>query len=88
MAHGYILVTGESMLANIFLCIFCPGTITTQAESINSDFQLGLDWTDVYDTHSIEHRTEPGSHENISGQLILPQRLWLSVGVFANSNPD
>ena len=28
---------------NIFLCIFCPGTMTTHAESINSDLQRGLD---------------------------------------------
>ena len=31
----------------------------TQAESINSDLQRGLDiydWTDVYETHNIEHR--------------------------------
>ena len=26
-----------------YLCIFCPGTITTLAESINSDLQRGLD---------------------------------------------
>ena len=32
---------------------FCPGTMTTHAESINSD---------VYDTHNIEHRTEQVSH--------------------------
>ena len=33
-----------------------------------------VDWTDVYDTHNIEHKTEPVSHDSISGQLILPQR--------------
>ena len=33
--------------------------MTIQAESINSDIQPGLDWTGVYDTHNIEHRTEP-----------------------------
>ena len=26
-----------------YLCIFCPGTMTTDAESINSDLQRGLD---------------------------------------------
>ena len=40
---------------------FCPGTMKTHAESINSDLQRGL-LTDVYDTHNIEHRTEPVSH--------------------------
>ena len=29
---------------------FCPGTITTRAESINSDRQRGLG--NVYDTHT------------------------------------
>ena len=27
----------------MFLCIFCPETMTTHAESINSDLQRGLD---------------------------------------------
>ena len=49
-----------------------------------------VDWADVYETHNIEHRTEPVSHESISEQLILPQSLWLSInsGVIANSNHD
>ena len=61
MAHGYILVTGESMLANIFLSIFLSrdDNNTKQSQLIQI---YSLDWTDVYDTHSIEHRTEPGSH--------------------------
>ena len=46
-----------------------PGTMTTHAESINSDLQRGLDRH--FTTHTTEHRTEPVS---ISGQLILPQR--------------
>ena len=37
---------------------FCPGTMTTHAESINSD----LHNIDNNDTHNIEHRTEPVSH--------------------------
>ena len=45
----------------IFLCIFCPGTMTTHAESINSDLQRGLDRR-LRHTHNIEHRTEPVSH--------------------------
>ena len=67
---------------------FCPGTITTHAESIIQIYSV--DWTDVYGTYNIEHRTEPVSHYSISGQLILPQRYWLSIAswVFANSNPD
>ena len=52
---------------------FCPGTMTTHAESINSDLQRGLDRR-LRHTRNIEHRTEPVSHESISGQLILPQR--------------
>ena len=39
---------------------FCPGTMTTQEESINSDLQRGLGGR--YDTRSIEHRTEPVNH--------------------------
>ena len=41
--------------------MFCPGTMTTHAESINSDLQRGLD-TRSRHTHNIEHRTEPVSH--------------------------
>ena len=33
--------------------------MTIQAESINSDVQMYVDWTDVHDTQNIEHRTEP-----------------------------
>ena len=46
----------------LFFMHFCQRTMTTHAKSINSDLQRGLDsvdWTDVYDTHNIEHRTEP-----------------------------
>ena len=46
-------------LMSFFYAFFCPGTMTTHAESINSDLQRGLD---VYDTHNIEHSTEPVSH--------------------------
>ena len=42
-----------------FCCCFCPGTMTTHAESINSDLQRGLDRRL---RHNIEHRTEPVSH--------------------------
>ena len=39
-----------------FYAFFCPGTMTTHAESINSDLQ-------TFTTHNnIEHRTEPVSH--------------------------
>ena len=40
---------------------FCPGTITTHAESTNSDLQRGLDRR-LRHTHIIEHRTEPVIH--------------------------
>ena len=33
--------------------------MTIHAESIKI---YNVDWTDVYDTHNIEHRTEPVSH--------------------------
>ena len=51
---------------------FSPGTMTTHAESINSDLQGGVD-----------RRLRPtalNTEQNqlaISGQLILPQRWWL-----------
>ena len=44
-----------------FYAFFCPGTMTTHAESILIQI-YSVDWTDVYDTHSSEHRTEPISH--------------------------
>ena len=40
---------------------FCPGSITTHAESINSDLQRGLNKR-LRHTHNIEHGTEPVSH--------------------------
>ena len=39
---------------------FCPGTMITHAESINSDLQSGQTFTTH--THNIEHKTEPVSH--------------------------
>ena len=44
---------------NVFVQRFCLGTMTTHAESINSDLQRGLDRRL---RHNIEHRTEPVSH--------------------------
>ena len=42
------------------LCIFVQGRRqSTQSRLIQIYI---VDWTDVYDTHSIEHRTEPVSH--------------------------
>ena len=32
-----------NFLATFFYAFFCPGTMTTHAESINSDLQRGLD---------------------------------------------
>ena len=46
----------------IFLMHFCPGTMTTHAESISSHLQRGLTGQTFYDTQNIEHRTEPVSH--------------------------
>ena len=45
---------------NQFMHFFCPGTMTTRAESINSDLQRGLDRRLRH--NNIEHRTEPVSH--------------------------
>ena len=39
----------------IFLCIFCPGKMTTHAEPINSDIQRGLE---IRLRHNIVHRRE------------------------------
>ena len=61
-----ILVTSQNQLSTkILICCcrlffllfmhFCPGT--SQLIQIYS-----VDWTDVYDTYNIEHRTEPVNH--------------------------
>ena len=43
-----------------FLCIFVQGRQQpTQSQLIQI---YSVDWTDVYDTYNIEHRTEPVSH--------------------------
>ena len=43
-----------------FLCIFVQGRWQpTQSQLIQI---YSVDWTDVYDTHNIEHRTEPVRH--------------------------
>ena len=44
----------------LFFMRFCPGRWQpTQSQLIQI---YSVAWTDVYDTHNIEHRTEPGSH--------------------------
>ena len=55
-----IMIATQYFFRNIFMH-FCPGTMTTHAESINSDLQCGLDKY-LRHTHNIEHRTEPVSH--------------------------
>ena len=47
--------------------------------NINVKYKNNLNWTDVYVTHNIEHRTEPVSHYSFSGHLILQQHKWLSI---------
>ena len=43
-----------------FLCIFVQGRWQpTQSQLIQI---YSMDWTDIYDTHNIEHRTEPVCH--------------------------
>ena len=43
-----------------YLCIFVQGREQpTQSQLIQI---YSVDWTDVYDTYNIEHRTEPVSH--------------------------
>ena len=48
--------------------------MTTHAEPFIQIYSV--DWTDVYDTHNIEQRTEPVSHLIISVQLILVVKYW------------
>ena len=40
-----------------YLCIFYPGTMTTHAESINSDLQRGLDRHLRHTQHRTQNRT-------------------------------
>ena len=43
-----------------FLCIFVQEQLQPTQSQL---FQIySVDWTDVYDTYTIEHRTEPVSH--------------------------
>ena len=45
---------------NSFLCIIVQGRCQPKKSQL---IQIcSVDWTDVYDTHNIEHRTEPVSH--------------------------
>ena len=55
---GCVLRVG---LACMCFMHFCPGTMTTHAESINLDLQRELD-RGLRHIHNIEHRTEPDSH--------------------------
>ena len=43
IADGEQYQRRRSLRGGFFLCIFCPGTMKTHAESINSDLQRGLD---------------------------------------------
>ena len=63
---------------------FCPETMTpTQSQLIEI---YSVDWTDVYGTPSIEHRTDPVSYKyqwttNTTATLVIME-------FFANSNPN
>ena len=53
-------IIGSVHNGNYFLCIFVQGRWQpTQSQLIQID---SVDWIGVYDTHNIEHRTEPVSH--------------------------
>ena len=43
-------------------CIFVQGWQPSQPTQSQLIQIYSVDWTDVYDTHNIEHRTEPVSH--------------------------
>ena len=67
----------HSIYIHIHIMHLCPGMMAAHQSQLIQIYSV--DWTDVYDTYNIEHRTEPVSHYSTSGQLILPQRLWLSI---------
>ena len=46
---------------NFLCCFFCPGTMTFQAESTLIQIYC-LGWTNVHDTHNIQHRTGEGNN--------------------------
>ena len=55
---------------------FCPGTMTTHAESFNSDLQCGLDRR-LRHTHNIEHRTQ---NANAGAQNVYAGAQNVNVG--------
>ena len=57
---GILLIKFRTSPYNVFFMHFCPGTMTTHAESINSDHTARTG--QAFTTHNIEHRTEPVSH--------------------------
>ena len=59
--NKYFISAIESLFFFFFLSMhFYPGTITPKQSQLIQIYNL--DWTDIYDTHNIEHRTEPFSH--------------------------
>ena len=54
-----VAMATEVMVIMVVLCFYCPGTMTSQAESqeFRSTAWSGLKFT----THTTEHRTEPVS---------------------------
>ena len=66
---------------------FCPGTMTTQAESINSDLQRGLDRRlrdTIFDTEENQFSIKYQRTTNTTATLVVN----INSEVFANSNPD
>ena len=62
--RGSVFLSSGSWLrrSGSFFMHFCPGAITTYAESINSDLHRGLDRRLRHTQHWTPNRTEPGSH--------------------------
>ena len=54
---------------HIFLMLYCPGTMTSQAESQKFRYTA---WTGLtFTTHATEHRTEPVSTESQADNMEL-----------------
>ena len=55
---SFFTIFFRNLIWEFFLCIFLSRD--------DDNYQLiqiySVDWTHVYDTHTIEHRTEPVSH--------------------------
>ena len=55
-----INLTKSFLFIYSFLCIFVQGRWQPTQSQLIQIYSVG--WRDVYDTHNIEHRTEPDTH--------------------------